>query len=484
MDLIQQSSNYKSFDTALSKLRYTKMPISNLNNSSVTLGLTTSQQLQWKLPGNTPYNLAKSYFTYQYTIPGSTGNYGVVQEVNQDFASAISFTDGASASLCDVQNADRYTSVIGPLRTTQQELLTRDQMETLYNTNQTNTNNVLPFPVDGLIAGTTNTSSQSYLEPQYLRFSSAADTAMTVSRMVPLSVFKDTYVGMDRLSIFPKEMYLNVNTIQGNKIGFYVPTANIAAPNVNVIVELGTAPTLINVNLYLAVEQNEAIINSLRQYLSSGSIKYQIPYTYVYRMPSTGVSANLSITINNVFGKKLKRLIYAPFSPVEKNGEAFNHSNVNGSKCTTVLAQLDSKSLTDTALNCFNPNNPVLPTGCGFTVAGTTQWGDDWKEMRELLRGSCIDNYSVYQTNWSYAIVFGMRNLINDLNQNISDNNINDGFPLENGVSHQFVLQLNTPCITQNNTVTNANSNSLIHYIFQLTEKEIAVGPNGIIFLA
>jgi hypothetical protein len=481
-EFIQASSNYKSYNAYLSRLRYARVPLNNLSSTSVPIGLSSTTLLEFKIPSKTVINLAKSYITYQYTVPALAGNYGTVFEDNQDLCSWCYYGDGGGLGICDVNYVDRYTSVAMPYRTSQQEAMTRDYLNTCYTTYESNTTNVLPFSSDGLTTGTVNASTNPYLELQHLRFG-GLNAPMLVSRQLPLSCFYDTFIGLDKNTIFGRDMYLRFNTQYGSRLGFF--TSNVANPSANVTPFIAsTCPqTLNNVYLYLAIEENKMLVDSLMSSLMAGSIKFEIPYTYVYRYgaASTASSSNMSITLTRQFGHKLKRLWYAPFCGNETSCWSFDHSNNNGTKITQLQSSIDSRPLTDYQLNCYNPNNAILPTNCGFTTAGTGVFSDDYREMRnKAIVKSCLTNYLTYQNFWSYMDSWGQEDFSKSLIQSDFDfSQIDDGLNLLDA-DHVYTIQLTTPCVGNAGSATAANG--IVHYLFALFERSLRITVDGIAF--
>jgi hypothetical protein len=455
--------------------------MNNNTGTTVSIGISSTNLIEFKLPAGQVFNLAQSYITYQYTIAALANNYAFSFENNQDLCQWIYFGDGGGLGICDLNYCDRYTSVIMPLKTSQTEMETRDISNTLYVTNQINTQNVLPFSQDGLTTGTTNSSADSMQEPQYLRYSTGPNTALTVTRVLPLSSFKDTFVGLNKDSIFARDMYLRMNTQFGNRLGFY--STGTANPNVNATAINATnnpAMSYTNVALFLAIEENSVICSSLRSALAAGSIKYKIPYTYTYRLAGTGSASNMSITITRQFGHKLKRMLYSCFSGSETSNYSFDHSNVNGTKIATLQSSIDSRPLTDYALNCLNPNVNIFPAGTGFS-ATTFPYSDDYMEMSKYIRGSSIPSQLSYQINWHYADCWGIQPLLNELNQNVDNSNINDGLNILDA-DHVWTIQATTPAINTTTNPNTATAGQIVHYVFALYERNLHVSTEGISF--
>jgi hypothetical protein len=487
--ITQNCSNYKKYDAYLSRLRYARVPMNNVTGSTVPLGLSSTNLVEFKIPSSTIINLSKSYITYQYVIPAVANNYGVSYEANQDFCTWCYYGDGGGLGIVDVNYCDRMTAVTLPIRTSNLEALGRDQFDTLYTSNTSYSANILPVSKDGLTTGTLTYSDDSYLEPQYLRFS-ALNTAMTVSRQIPLSSFKDTFLSVDKNVVFGRDMYLRFNSQYANRLGFYTTSTANANPGTNAQAFAGAnAPTAFNsVYLFLAIEQNSVLVNSLKASLAAGTIKMQIPYTYTYRYGGTGSLSNMSITLTRQFGHKLKRLLYAPFCGTESGYTSFDHSNVNGTKVTQLQTSIDTRPLTDYQLNCFNPQyataqntnaTAVLPTNCGFSLT-TSPFGDDYREMKnKMILYSCLPSYGAYQTNWFYADTWGQQDFAKDiLTPEIDDSNIDDGLNLLDA-DHVYTIQVNTPCINNANSVCNG---SIVHYLFALFQRTLSISQEGISF--
>lgn len=499
-ELIQGSSNYKKYNAYLSRIRYARVPLNNVSSSSIPISLNATQLMEWKIPAKTVINLAKSYITYSYAPVGLASNNAVVFETGQDLCSWLYFGDGGGLGIADVNYADRYINVIAPLRTNQEEFLSKDQLGTCYPSNNyafgnaaalnhgVATTNLLPFSQDGLTGGTINSSANDYIEQQYLRISTSQGTGspMIVSRQLPLSTFKDTFVGMDKNCIFGRDMYLRMNTMYGSRLGYFC--TNPATPSVNVTAF--TAATMpqayANVFLFLAVEENKVLVDSLMSALLAGSIRYTIPYTYVYRFGASGTSSNMSITLTRQFGHKLKRVLFSSFVGSETSNQSFNHSNFNGTKIATLQSSIDSRPLTDYQLNCFNPNLNINPSAVTWTYPSTTATvmsggsisGDDYREMRDKLVGSCIPSYLSYQINWCYADQWGLQSMAKNFTQSVDDGQIDDGLNLLDA-DHVYTLQLTTPQIP---VASSDTANSLVHYLFALFVRNLAVSAEGISF--
>ena len=355
-------------------------------------------------------------------------------------------------------------------------------MQQFYPCNQLNTSNILPFSRDGLTAGTQNASTQSYLEPQHLFVAPTANTAVNVSRYIPLNSIKDTFFGCDKDVVFGQDMYLRLWTNYLQRMGFL--TTNPANPvtasggvGVTNVTQLTAAATASNVYLYLAIEENLDIRNSLLSALSSGSIKMSIPYTYCYRFSTAGqsASANISLTLTKNYGRGVKRILFLPCNAQEYSNMAFDHSNVNGTKVSQIQTTMDGRPLTDYVLNCYNPNSTINPSGVGW--ANPSNFADDWRESRKYLKESCINAYPSYQTQWFYADSWGQ--MPSDTPTTIPSENQNEYFDLAHSGDHVYAVSALTPALQT--ATNNCYTNGLLVYIYVLFQRTLVIQPDGIV---
>lgn len=494
--LLAQTNDMKTHTAYLPRYRFARVALNNITSSSVSLALTSTQLMEWKLPAGTCFNLARSFVSYQYAVPALANNFAVTHEAGiPDFCSWASFGTGGGVNLVDLNSSDKYGSVIRNIRTPTSEFMGNDISSCHYPCNQLNTTNLLPFPRSLTLNAADCASTTSYLEPQYLNIAPAANTALFVNRYLPLNAFKDTFLSYDKDICFPIDMYLRFNTQQSQKMGFY--TTNPANPGGSgnyTLFSAGQTPSnFINVYLYLAIEENKVIVDSLNSSMKSGSMKYQIPYTYSYRFGQAGgsTSANFTVTLTRQFGDKLKRLLYVPFHGNEYGPYTYCHSNVNGALVKTIQTTLDSRPLTDYPLNCYNPQSSInvggfaLPTQAAGVISGGDISGDDYREAKKAIIGTCIQKYSDYQTNWFYADQWGLQDSLSQTKQLVSDANIHDGLSLTDG-DHVYSIMVQTPYNNNVNSFTNLAGGSvgIVHYIFALFIRNVHVTSNGIEFTA
>lgn len=480
--LLSHATDFKTHNAYLPRYRYAKVVLNNISSSSVPISLSSTNLMEWKLPANTVYNLSKSYIQYSYKVLGSqanAGNFVVTHEIGSDFCNYIYYGNGGGLGIVDLNQADRYLAVIRNIRTPTTEYMSNDVSALNYPCNMPASNNLVPFSRDGATTGTMNATTKNYTEPQYINIAPTPVTDVTVQRYWPLSSVKDTFLGMDRDVCFPIDMYLRFNTQFGSRLGYLTTTPNTPSLNVTAL-SAATVPTQYsNVYLFLAIEENRMIVDSLRESMLSGRMSYLIPYTFVYRFgqAATSTSASMTVTLTRQFGNKVKRLLYVPFNGAENSNLTYDHASVNSSKIQYIQTSLDSRPCTDYKLTCFNPQSSVNPNTIWTTVPA--QNGDDYRESKKFLQGTAIPTYGEYQTNWFYADSWGLQAELDKANTSVSDDNIEDGLSLTDS-DHVYSITVDTPYngVAGSNTFTN----SIAHYIFALFTRLLIVTPSGIEF--
>ena len=466
--------SYKDENMRCPRYRLARIPLNNLSSGSVSLSASSTTLLEWKIPANSVINLSRSYLAYQLAVPALPGNMAVVHE-NGCPARDIYFGTSSGVGIVDLKNADCFVEATRPLKTSLSDFLSQDQLSGHFPSRQAASSNVLPFSRDGLTAGTQIASSVDQLEQQYLSVSNVADRAVTVSKLWPLSNVKDTILACDKNLVFGQDMYLRLFFNAQNRLYYYTstpnqPQTNVTAPTI--------ATTLSNVFLYLSIEENRDISNSLIEALRNGQIKMKVPYPFSYRfsVPGTSTSASFSLTLTKNYGSTLKRIQVVPYNGGEQTGNhAYNHSNVNGTKLSQFQLSIDGRPLTDAVVTCFNPNSTIAPTGVTQPIG---VWAEDYREMTPYLHNSCILSYPEFQTNWQYAESWGEQ--FADAKDPLIDDYRNvDGLDLKNSGDRVLSFTANCPAITE--ATSDCKTNGLILYCFALFQRDLLIAPDGII---
>jgi len=485
--VIQNSSNYVTYNGFLSKLRYHRVPLSNVASNSLSISLNSVNLGEFRLGAGQCMNLGKSFISYNYTVlaDGSTG-YNCVHEVGQDLCQWMYFGDGSNVGLTDIQYADRYVKMVRSLRTTEDEFKALDRENGNFRSGALSTSNVLPFSRDGTAAGLQNACTKDYDEVQYMRIAPNANQALTVNRLLPLSAFKDSFIGMDKNMVFANEMFLRFNTQQGSRLAF--TTTSPANPHKNAT-DLASDKLLQfnNVYLYLAIETNDKLVQQVKSKMLSGGIRMSIPFQYGYRFSTQAgaTTTSIQLSLTQQFGKKLKRILTSPFNGnSEVSCYTNDHSNVNGTKVSTVQASLDSVPIVDYVMNCFNPEESINP-GAKWTYpaadgkSGGSIGSDDYREQRQKLMGSAMPSYGEYQTNWFHCDQWGMNPMLKKDSQSVDDSDIDDGLSLVGNTKIYNVQFQNDYAATAGSNYGGSNG-ILAYYTFASFVRDVMIDSEGV----
>jgi hypothetical protein len=333
-----------------------------------------------------------------------------------------------------------------------------------------------------LTAGVLNSSPINNTDSQQLVFSNAVDTALQVTRQIPLSVLKDTFFEMDKDVVFGSDMYLRLFTAALQQMIFYCP--NRANPHIGAVAYNGGNINAINMYLQLAIEENIDIRNSLLMSLAKGSIKMNIPYTYCYRFSSTTATANLSLTLTKNYGKSLNRVLFVPFNGQEFTNYSYDHSNMNGVKVSQLQTTLNGRPLQDSIIQCYNPYlAPSAITNNIFsqaaTFGGVVDFAGDWRQIREFAKGSCLQSYPHYQANWVWQDSWGIPPLLDEKASGRPWYQNDEGLSLIDSGDLVYSIQASCPAVALG--TSNVNAQGLVLYLFCSFNRTLTIQSDGVI---
>lgn len=445
--------NYKPVHEANPKYRFLRLPLNNINGSSVTLTGGQSQLLEFKLPTSV-YNLSQSFLGYTISTPAE--NAAWVQEDAFEIASNVYFGNASGLDVCNLPFANKYTKISRKIKTKFQDFISNDVISGLSPSNLlTGTNAIASpptnvYPVSGQNVGNSIAGVVNYIEPKYLRVSAAA-TIQTVTRLYPLHGITDTIFAVDKDLYVPTDMYARFNI--GPNFNFSYSSTLGSSPVTGAAVLAG-AVTIGNVYLYLAVETNQLIIDSVINKVNSGGLKLNVPYTVGFRnTQSSGTSFNVNLSLTSQYGKSLRQIMHTVWGNESTANAMLDSGNYNGTKITSYNTFLNSRQLQDSKVCCLN------------TLNGISANYDDWRENKRFVAGSVILNKDVYGQNWFHLDRF----FENNIGTTIPDDNRLDGYDLTKGT---VLWQL------QANTV----DSTWYHYTFATFNREVIIDSQGIRF--
>ena len=364
---ISNQINYKVVDQYAPRYKYVKINMSNILGNTVTITATGTTQVQFKMPYNSCYNLAKSKLVAVIPV-GAQGASVYSFTVADAFPfgdQSLSFETGNGLQLLNLPAPAKYTKLLSKYNTDLKDFLTTDVSNIPHpmplNNNLFLNASVTARPTDAptiitQIFGTTTTSttynfattgipivnnptalataSSSIYEPQYFNIS-GANTANNIPVIYEFSNFKNTILGLDKDVYFGQnDLYFKFNVAGTNSWCYQGSTNSTPA---TAAATLSTAMTsLQNVYLYLAVEQNPIIIENIIKAYDTSGLRLLIDYPIVTQT-MTAASTNQAIVIPFVpsMGKYLKRIYHSLFSGTQTLNTTLDcENNSSNAKCT------------------------------------------------------------------------------------------------------------------------------------------------------
>lgn len=276
--------------------------------------------------------------------------------------------------------------------------------------------------------------------PSYYVVGAANDPTPQIRRKIPFSLFYGTILAEDRDQYFAGETTLfrvtwAPSTRVFYKTGSLTDLSNAAAngaPDAN---------GLTNFQIYLAVEKNDVIAQAIKDKVNAG-VTISIPYVWQVKQPLQNSPQIVNIKFNVGHGKRLMKLLWSVFTQSETNNNAYNNTNVNGSKVTSFYTSLNGTKTTQYDLVCAN--------------------GDDYRLMSKRLKGSCITCSNDFYQCWVWEENFCNNYAVYEKPLNPPEQNYIDGLDL---VQQEQNYQIYATTAVANFT----------HYIYAICQRDLRI---------
>lgn len=292
--------------------------------------------------------------------------------------------------------------------------------------------------INWVVTGQGDTPAASYLdytEPSYVYRTTNVNEAITMNVQIPLHAIKNTILSVDKNIYFGEIILLKIIWGPGTKIAF----TNTSRDNLHDgAVALAATIAVQNIALYLAVEKNQEIINELRGQIAGSGFSVLIPYVSSYNNLLNGINQNLSLRFNRGHGRRLLKIYHSIFNSTEQSDFAYDHSNINGEKCSVYYTLLNNDRLQEYDIDC-------------------TQL-DDYNLLRPYLKDKVLQTSNIYQYNWFHMESF--------------DGYCLDNSNLESGLDLEKEQKWDIYCTTANDTFR--------HYVYAVTQKMLTISSSGI----
>ena len=463
----KQVDYHKVSPTLPPKYRYMQVFPSNLPNASIA-GLTqNSVPIQFKIPGGVVFNFAQSKLGYcidaaaqanlQYTW--------IVDDCLAPFMN-VQLADGNGTLMVDMQYAQRWSKLSDKLYSDRTEFMTRSPSDLSYPSNVVAGSNVA-VPITTVTAPNVYnypaqiTANQgfgfaSYAEPKYFAIGAVANSAanpatgaLAVAKYIKLGHLRNTLFERDvNLYFGQSSVYLNLTTAPLSTFVF----STLSATVMNTPIATTAAVNLNQLCLYLAVEDNQLIRDSVIQKYNHGGINLRSDYLAPYQNLITGPAAQVGFEIPQQKAK-LKRIINGIFAPTQTVGGLTDAQNVNGAKLTTYQSTIGDKQLQNYLVSCLFSTNALLLQG-------------DYRENEQYLRNSILGGIGQYQTNFMHIDDFSGFDAITH-----NEERANEETGIDLNVPRHYQIAMTLP------------NNQVALHTWAILSKDLHVGPDGIAWM-
>ena len=336
------------------------------------------------------FNLAKSelYFTIAPPqAPGGTFNW--MWKDNISPISRIQLYTRGGLYLCDLPYVANYTKVISKPETAFEEFNSYNKgsqqaVDTFRYLRKTNAEVIDQTPENFALRHDASPTSTNYTEPQYLEVSglgNANPPDPVLNVCLPLAHLKNTILACDKDLFFGEIMILRIEWAPINRIGF---NGNDQGNPTQGVQDLQGDVNIFNLALYLAVEKNQQIANSLMAKTQSG-FSMLVPYVHGYKTNLGGGTASVSLRFNRGHGKNLLKIYHSFFNNVETVNTAYDNDNIDGAKVNSYYTMLNNSRLQE------------------FNVQITPAIYEDYLIMKDHIQGSVLQDSNMYRYNWFHV---------------------------------------------------------------------------------
>jgi len=268
--------------------------------------------------------------------------------------------------------------------------------------------------------------------------------------MIPFSIFKNTFLELDKLIYFPNGINLKITWAPSTKIAYTTnainsPFTDAAALTENVQIN--------NLKLNIAVETNVLLKTTIINKVKNGSYTVQFPSVQTHFRTVGSNNQTVEYEITTALGLRLQKIYHSLFNNNQSSNTAYDNNNINGVKTSSYQTYLDSNPLQVALIDCNEKQDYYL--------------------HKNILRKSVLTNANIYQYNWFHCDDF-TGGLKNDEFVDVPQENVVCGLPL---VGHKYLWS-----IACNNPNVNNLPATYVHYTYIITQRELTMS-NGLLIV-
>lgn len=296
-----------------------------------------------------PMNLGKSFINFTQTLPAEAAFVNAFRDT--PCISRVELYTRGGQYLMDVTNFNHIYQAFGQ-RTKQIEdfhgsddaiLVKRQPLVASGTVADAAGANPTAAEFDAAVLAVNNTSAQFAVDPMDIKkfATSTAAADLTVNWRIECSELYNTILSLDKSIYLGEVLNLRISFAGTQSHGFRSTATALDGTVTNPDV-LTHAPTITNLNFYLAQEMNPMVVNDLVETVNSQGMEMLIPYTHSYKTIQTGTSHAVSLRLSNGHGVSLERIYTIPVDGAEEKNTRFLADADNLVNFYTIL---DSKRL-------------------------------------------------------------------------------------------------------------------------------------------
>jgi hypothetical protein len=292
-----------------------------------------------------------------------------------------------------------------------------------------------------------------FQNPSYYVTSGATSVTptLTVSRLFPLGIFEDSFLGIDKDVYFGQRIMLDITIAPFSQQGWLSTNANIGVDAVNVSADNALVQGNIqNLQMFICTEQNPVIQDKVKSAVASG-LNILTPFPYVTTVNVLGGNQSVETRLNTGQGKRLRKIYSVPYTTAIPGGAT---AGVVGGQGILAYNNCNTPTVAPGA-NLASPFVPSIINNFHTAVnsINTTQFEIycpqflDYMLLNEKLKGTCIQSLKDYVYDWFYVDDFtttGVKRAY-DVNDETMLDNQTDGLDLSVEQRYTLTSVVNNP---------------------------------------
>ncbi len=383
--------------------------------TTATVPVSSDHETKFMIPQGC-YNFGKSNLRFDFKSNEAKDDAKTfwIREDLLPFISVHLRTQTGQVDICNLMGVDHYHRIVSKAETPIDKFLTMSFTDALKPCDKE--------AKDNLVGITTETGSRNYIEPEYYDIAEAKAAHSTFYRMVRFEdVFKNHFLGMDKMLYFPEALELSIRWQAASHWGIVPATktdATGAADNAGTI-------SLSNLSLIMKRESDAAVIASLTESVlrapPGNPFVINVPdVTYIKLPGAVGTDVSVTFQLGAPHGKRIKKIFAIPINDTESKGTRYDSGNIGGAKVGRYQTLIDGNPIQPNAI-------PVSATSLG-----------DWFAHRDKLSGTALSNFKIYRRNWFICDDFSGQTEDNKV-MNTGEHNVVTGHPVNIGSKYELI---------------------------------------------